>query len=433
VLRNQDPKCPCCETRVSSLSAPSQILKTLLENTRWKCPHRTRGCAFTGLQTELIEHLEAGCGEALITCRVPKCGKSLKRKDLQKHLRDPQNAAKHQKLEREEVNKLNSSGLEDSVVQMIRFPCFKERAATCVKGQSLESDEFSFQGHRFYVGLYPEGHADSSEGNAGVLLFKDSDFKKNLTVSMRLAGGSEKTSACFVQDYGELIPGGGEGPEDFVRISELHSVAARRGNMVDIQVRLSACSSPVEDRIFGGGLENEEDVTRLSLRFPDFEAFVGVSSSSGTHIDTQRFFFQGCPFFFRLHPEGRVPGYSSLFMMKCSPDAEQVAHVLVSVIGGKCPMERFEVLRFDQTALRQEVGWERFAKLEDLLDASREGQSHPALELRVRVRAPHRHIPLAIHQGAEAGLQAQVFPQSLPRQQEAKRDGAVVKEEDWLF
>uniref|UniRef100_A0A0G4F0G8 RING-type domain-containing protein n=1 Tax=Chromera velia CCMP2878 TaxID=1169474 RepID=A0A0G4F0G8_9ALVE len=97
--------CPQDRQRFTKMQNPTPNQSSTLKNTKYYCKHKRDGYKFVGTSEEVTKH-EPVCPEAVVTCTVPNCDRSMKRKGLAAH--NSNKKREHEQLKKKEICKLNA-------------------------------------------------------------------------------------------------------------------------------------------------------------------------------------------------------------------------------------------------------------------------------------------------------------------------------------
>uniref|UniRef100_A0A0G4FFS5 RING-type domain-containing protein n=1 Tax=Chromera velia CCMP2878 TaxID=1169474 RepID=A0A0G4FFS5_9ALVE len=81
--RNQP--CPCCRGQFSKTERPQGLMRSFIEQVKWKCLNFENGCAFTGTKKQLEKHLDDDCAVQEFKCPFSGCQEKMRRGALDAH------------------------------------------------------------------------------------------------------------------------------------------------------------------------------------------------------------------------------------------------------------------------------------------------------------------------------------------------------------
>uniref|UniRef100_A0A0G4HYR8 RING-type domain-containing protein n=1 Tax=Chromera velia CCMP2878 TaxID=1169474 RepID=A0A0G4HYR8_9ALVE len=84
-VSDREKPCPFCRGRFSKMERPHALMRTLIEQIKWKCVNFEGGCSFTGTKKQLEKHLDDDCEIQEVKCPFIGCPKKMQRAPLEAH------------------------------------------------------------------------------------------------------------------------------------------------------------------------------------------------------------------------------------------------------------------------------------------------------------------------------------------------------------
>uniref|UniRef100_A0A0G4I8S0 RING-type domain-containing protein n=1 Tax=Chromera velia CCMP2878 TaxID=1169474 RepID=A0A0G4I8S0_9ALVE len=316
--QKQQKSCPCCRGTFSEIRDPPLALKNTLQKTKYQCQHKGDGCKFVGTVEEVVEHQKT-CPEAPVTCEVPNCDKTLKRKAMESHKSNKTQKQRHERLNKEEIDRLKAEPGKDSLLTVIRFPNFESRMGTLRKGSRLQSCDVVFQGERFCIELIPKGR-ERKEASLWMYNTGGLSGKLSVTVAVGVVGGSTEVTQNHVWERKpEDIVWDARGWQSFCTTEELISAArTTEDGALELRLRLSGPSKPVLDVTEEAMREVGEDSLGVKVTFSKFAARA-LDCPRRMPFESDAFLFRDCKFQLRLYPSGEKKskeGHCGVYLVK---------------------------------------------------------------------------------------------------------------------